>query len=413
MKNTPIRFLVVLGSLSMVAIVIVQVFWVSQAMDRQEEQFNRNVQMALHNVVEGLCQANGNDIPSVDPIDQLSTNYFIARTNYKINLQSLDYLLRAELAKYHIDQDYEYGVYDCQTDRMVYGDFVQLKKQDGAKPVGKLPVLTEDEYYFGVYFPGKAVGLANELGIWKVTSGLTLVILVFFGYALVVILRQKRLSEIQRDFINNMTHEFKTPLTTLQVAASYVGRESVADSRMAKYAAVMDAELHRLEQHVHRLLQTAQLEGEQKEPKEKILLMDLLEDCVRKVSQNEKQLSVQLKGISDVSVEAPRLLLETVVDNLLDNALKYGEKVVRLHAAVDDRKVIIAVTNDGPGIPKNAQRKVFRKFFRIGNTDRHDVRGFGLGLYFVKNGVRKIGGSIYLESQPGTTTFTLKLPKHV
>ncbi|RED98819.1 sensor histidine kinase [Marinoscillum furvescens] len=410
MKNTPIRFLVVLGSLSMVAIVVVQVFWVSQAMDKQEEQFNRNVQMALHNVVEGLCEANGNDIPSIDPIDQLSSNYFIARTNYQIDLQSLDYLLRAELRKYHIDQDYEYGVYDCQSDRMVYGDFVRLKGADGAKPTGKLPKLAKDEYYFGLYFPGKASGLANQLGIWKVTSGLTLVILIFFSYALVVILRQKRLSEVQRDFINNMTHEFKTPLTTLQVAAGYVDRQAQEGSKMEKYAAVMRSELARLEQHVHRLLQTAQLEGERKEHVELIAIRELIERKLRDLPETPKNVESDINSLKDLQVSAPSILLETVLDNLLDNALKYGDTYVRIVGEQEGKHVRIRVINDGVGIPKKDQKKVFEKFYRIGNKDRHDVKGFGLGLYFVKTAIRKIGGRVSLVSNTEETEFCIKLP---
>ena len=207
MKNLPIRILVIAGALSMIAIVVVQIFWITQVMDRQEEMFDRSVQMALRNVVETLCEVNGNDIPSNDPIDQLTSNYFIARTNYKIDLNSLDYLLKAELQRRKIDMDYEFGVYDCQSDRMVYGDFVALDSKKGkVNPTGKLPKLVNDEYYFGVFFPGKTAGIVNMLGIWKVTTVLILIILVVFSYALFVILRQKRLSEIQRDFINNMTH---------------------------------------------------------------------------------------------------------------------------------------------------------------------------------------------------------------
>ena len=131
MKNLPIRILVIAGALSMIAIVVVQIFWITQVMDRQEEMFDRSVQMALRNVVETLCEVNGNDIPSNDPIDQLTSNYFIARTNYKIDLNSLDYLLKAELQRRNIEMDYEFGVYDCQSDRMVYGDFVALDSKKG------------------------------------------------------------------------------------------------------------------------------------------------------------------------------------------------------------------------------------------------------------------------------------------
>jgi len=408
LKNTPIRFLVFLGTFSMVAILIVQVFWVSKAISNQEELFNRSVQMALRNVVEQICEINGIESPTTDPIDQLSTNYFIARTNYRIDLESLDELLKSELLKRDINLDYEYGVYDCQTDRMVYGDFVPLQDENKTEPRGELPKLVNDEYYFGIYFPGKTAGLVNSLGIWQISSVLTLIILITFSYALIVILRQKRLSEIQRDFINNMTHEFKTPLATLQVSAEVL--ESANGERQKKYASIMKEELKRLEKHVHQLLETSALEAEkvQNEHFEPLPILQQLassfENNLGKNFQSEISLDPSSKLIGDP------IIFETIVHNLLDNAFKYGKSEVSFITRNMDKGIEISVSNDGAAIPKKEQKHIFQRFYRINQGDRHDVKGFGLGLYFVKQGVKNMRGKIDLHSDDQVTVFKITLP---
>lgn len=405
--------MVILGTLSMVAILIVQVFWVTQAINKQEELFNRSVQMAMRNVVEALCEVNGNDIPSNDPIDQLSSNYFIARTNYRIDLKSLDYLLKAELQKRNIDQDYEYGVYDCQTNRMVYGDFVSVHDKAGkTKPTGQLPTLVNDEYYFGIYFPGKKAGLVSNLGIWQVTSALTLLILVFFSYALFVILKQKRLSEIQRDFINNMTHEFKTPLATLQVSAEVLQKEASGE-RQKKYASIMKSELSRLEQHVHQLLETSLLDYSANKKESHFQPKAILDRLPEKFgNQAGKSLEATNELAVDTLIKGDVVIFETIIFNLLDNAFKYGGTKVIFEAREKDRKIEIGVTNDGPSIPRKEQSKIFQKFYRIHQGDLHDVKGFGLGLYFVKQGAKSMHGKVTLRSKEHTTTFTLTIPKY-
>lgn len=412
MKNAPIRFLIILGTFSMVAVLVVQIFWVTKAINSQEAQFNHSVQMALRNVVEGLCQINGNDISSNDPIDRVTNNYFIARTNYRIDLSSLDHLLKAELQKRDIEQDYEFGVYDCQTDRMVYGDFVPFKKSEAqVKPTGALPKLANDEYYFGVYFPGKTAGFVNNLGVWKITSVLTLLLLVSFSYALFVILKQKRLSEVQRDFINNMTHEFKTPLATLQVSAEVLANDAI-DSRQQKYASIIRSELTRLERHVQQLLETSVLDHGLKRTYERVEVLGLVKSLTEKFSgRTDRDFDVTFNALSSIWMKADPYIIETVLYNLLDNAFKYGESQVGLSVEEKERFFIIAVSNDGPEISKTHRRKIFRKFYRIQKGDLHDVKGFGLGLYFVSQAVKAMKGRIALLSEPGKTIFKLTLPK--
>lgn len=406
MKNTPIRLIIILGSLTLTGIIFTQIFWVTKAIKNQEAQFSHNVQMALRNVVESLCEINGNDI-SNDPIDQVSSNYFIARTNYSINLSSLDYLIKAEFQKRNLNEDFEFGVYDCQTQSMVYGDFISFGKEK-VEPLGKLPKLDHDEYYFGVYFPNKDGGLVNDLGFWKFTSLLTVLITIFFGYALFVILRQKRLSEIQKDFINNMTHEFKTPLSTLILSSEVLQMETNSD-RGRKYAEIVKSESERLQDHITRFLDTTAIEHHTNKKTEKIEVNELIRNVSERFSGFEKNIVLDLLE-SDLFISSNPEDFEKTIFNLIDNAVKYGDQKVEIQTRKEQNKVEISISNDSESIPKEAQKKIFSKFYRITQGNRHDVKGFGLGLYFVKKAIKNVKGQINLNSENNQTTFTLTIP---
>jgi two-component system phosphate regulon sensor histidine kinase PhoR len=361
MKNAPIRLIILLGSLTLSGIIFTQIFWVSKAIKNQEAQFSHNVQMALRNVVESLCEINGNDI-SNDPIDQISSSYFIARTNFSINLSSLAYLIRAEFQKRNVQEDFEFGVYDCQTQSMVYGDFISFGK-DKVEPLGSLPKLDNDEYYFGVYFPNKNSGLVNDLGFWKFTSLLTVLITIFFGYALFVILRQKRLSEIQKDFINNMTHEFKTPLSTL-ILSSEVLQLETNSARGKKYAEIVRSESERLQEHITRLLDTTAIEHRSNKVKETIDVNKVICSVVDRFSGFERKIELTLSA-KNLTIEGNPDDFEKIIFNLLDNAIKYGEKKVEIISISSSKDLIIKMINDGESIPAASQKNIFRKFYRI------------------------------------------------
>ena len=407
MKNTPIRFIVVLGALSLLGIVFTQVFWVSKAIKNQEQQFNHSVQMAMRSAVESLCEAKGIDFDH-DPIEQISNNYFIARANSKINLTSLDYLLKSEFEKRNLKQDFEFGVYDCQTDRMIYGEFVSFGDEE-AKPLGRLPRLDAEEYYLGVYFPSREPGLVSELGIWKFTSTLTVVIVLFFGYALFIILRQKRYSEIQRDFINNMTHEFKTPLATLKLSSEVLAQEVQSD-RGKKYASIVAQESEKLQRQVSIILENALNEsGRVSEESKKIDLATSIQRTLDRFSGNGIEWKVELTEEKTFFLGSESLL-EKVLFNLIENAVKYGDGFVSVQHWTDKKRAFVSITNKGEKISPKDQNRIFEKFYRISKGDTHDVKGFGLGLYFVKTALPRLKGTIKVESSDESTTFTLSFP---
>ncbi len=400
MSNAPLRILILMATISLVGIIATQVFWVSRAISNENQQFYHSVQMALNNVVESLCELEGNDIPLNNPVERISNNYFIVRTNNRINLNSIEYLLKAELEKRAILQDFEYGVYDCEREQMVYGDLVQLSSNSIVQAKADLPVLSDEAYYFGLYFPSRDKGSFGELDFWKLSTALTLIVIFSFGYGLFVILKQKRLSAVQRDFVNNITHEFKTPLATLKVAGElFEHAQDVEVGRLAKYGKIVGTETKRLEKQVNQLLKASVLERHLELQKQRIKLSDMLQE-VTDTFKLSHDMEVSLTVEPDLMTTGDPDLIQGVFHNLLDNAMKYGGKRISIDAHKRDGLISVLVADDGPGIPPGFRKKVFRKFFRVPCGDRHDVKGFGLGLYFVRKVLQKHRATIAID-EPG------------
>lgn len=411
MQNAPIRILIILATVALVGIIASQMYWVRTALSNENQQFDHSVKMALNNVVEGLCQIEGNDIPLNNPIDRVSNNYYIVRTNNRINLESLEYLLKAELEKRAVNQDFEYGLYDCESDRMVYGDLVQLSSTPAVKSKSLFPDLEGEAYYFGIYFPGRARGFFRDLQFWQFTTVLTIVVILFMGYGLFVILKQKRLRDIQRDFINNITHEFKTPIATLKIASGvFANAPNERADRLVKYGEIAHLETKRLEAQVSQLLKSSILERKPRISKERLSLgpiVDRVVQTLKPVAESADK-SIAISGSpAQTRVTGNADMLEMVFYNLLDNAIKYGGREIKVALNTEAGHVVVVVSDNGVGIPEPYRKKIWKKFFRVPTGNVHDVKGFGLGLHMVQNIMKNHRAQISLETGEGTT-FNLK-----
>lgn len=391
--------------ITLIGIISTQVYWLNRAIDQQDQVFNHNVQVALRNVVESLCEANGKAIPDENPIEQVSGNYFIVKTNDRIDLKTLDYLITAEIRERSIIEDFEYGVYDCQNDKMVYADNVNLVSLEHKD---FFPELKEEDYYFGVYFPGKAKTIIGGLDFWKFTTFLTIIVVLFFGYGLFVILKQKRLSEIQKDFIDNVTHELKTPLSTLSLAISTLAEKSPEGNR---YIEIIDQETKRLQEQVEKILKGSLLEEKSVIASKEIQLPEFLGSLVERFRQQHQREMIEWRlECPDIQLRTDPDLLDNILSNLLDNAVKYGGTEIELNVTAG-KELIISVKDNGIGIPKGLHKRVFSKFYRVPEkNDQHNVKGFGLGLFIVKKSVKRLGGKLKLESNEQGSNFIIILP---
>jgi two-component system phosphate regulon sensor histidine kinase PhoR len=234
-----------------------------------------------------------------------------------------------------------------------------------------------------------------------------------------VILKQRRLSEIQRDFINNMTHEFKTPISTIAISAEVLKDPRIVNTpeRLLNYTTIIQNENNRLKQQVERVLQMARLDKEHIGLKKEILdVHEIIREAVKNISIGK---STQAENIelnldsSHPNVQADKLHLTNVFFNLLDNALKYCKEIPRIVISTTKLNDMLHITvqDNGIGISAENHKKVFQKFYRVPTGNIHDVKGFGIGLNYVKLVVESHKGKINLASELGKgSTFTLILP---
>lgn len=419
MKSSTLRIVVVLAALSIMGITITQVYWVRKAFDLQRSDFDRQVNTALLSVAQQFFTLQNTPPPANNPVEQLSTNYFVVMLNSDINPSMLEFLLRTEFEKRNIKADFEYGIYDCSQECMVYGKVAAAGLIKNEPKLEALPKLKNASYYFGVRFPGRELQLINQMGIWTFSSLVLLVVIVFFAYALFVILRQRRLSEIQKDFINNMTHEFKTPLSTISLSAEVLREQARQNNevRSLSYTNIIDQETDRMRQHLERLLQVAKLDKADMELKRETLDVHQLLDTVLTGMQpqfNDKNVTVSLAfTATNAKISADLHHINNVFINVFDNAMKYTETkpLIKITSRQNGKFILIQVTDNGIGIAPEYQTKIFHKFFRVPTGNIHNVKGFGLGLSYVKQVIEAHKGKVSVSSQLNEgTTLSIYLP---
>jgi two-component system phosphate regulon sensor histidine kinase PhoR len=419
-KSSTIRFIVVLATISILGISITQIYWVKRAFGLKEAEFDRQVNTALFNVASQIFSLNNTPSPANNPVKQISTNYYVVMVNSDIDANLLEFLLRSEFEKRNIQADFEYGIYDCTHEKMVYGNYVKLSDKVSKREQNpNLPKWVNAGYYFGVQFPNREAQILNQMGIWSFSSAVLLIVIVFFGYTLFVILKQKRLSEIQKDFINNMTHEFKTPISTIAVSTEVLKDSNIVQQpeRLLQYATIIENENKRLKQHVERVLQMAKLDKEDVGlKKEAVNLHEIIQEVVHSIdlALQEKKGSIHLSLHAPSSdLQADRHHLTNVIFNLLDNAIKYcsNQPSITIRTELNGNNFSLTVEDNGIGISDENKRRIFQKFYRVPTGNVHDVKGFGLGLHYVKQIVEAHRGRITVASEPGKgCAFTILLP---
>jgi two-component system, OmpR family, phosphate regulon sensor histidine kinase PhoR len=418
-KTSTLRLVVILAALSIAGITITQVYWVKKAFDLKQQDFDRQVSTALLSVAQQFFKIHNTPSPATNPVTQVSTNYYAVMLNSDINPNVLEFLLRTEFERRNIKADFEYGIYDCSQECMVYGKFVSTGAFTRNLDVANLPKLKNASYYFGVRFPDREAQLVNQMGIWSFSSLVLLIVIIFFAYALFIIFRQRRLSEIQKDFINNMTHEFKTPLSTIALSAEVLRQQAQQPQpeRVLSYTAIIEQETNRMRKHLERLLQVAKMDKAELQLKlEEIDLHALIKETVEsfKTQLEEKNAStVMVLNSSTHKVRVDSHHLTSALVNLLDNALKYTTATPEITIRTESRSrgVAIIMEDNGIGISTDHLKKIFHTFYRVPTGNVHNVKGFGLGLSYVKQVMAAHRGTVTVTSEVTKgSTFTLYLP---
>ncbi len=397
MNRKVIIFIIGLMTIALLALVAVQVYWINNAMTVRQANFVRSVNEAVDGVT--------------------------LRIEKRLSYNLLDSLLKDELHKKSISANFQFGVFSTRRGQM-------LMRTEGSDPVTLLDkgyafilfpgdIVREPDYLM-LYFPNEKGFLIKQMaGLLAISISLILIIIFSFTYTVLTIYRQKRLSEMKSDFINNMTHEFKTPISTISLACQALKDKDVSKSETIydSYIGIIGEENLRLGAMAEKILQSAVLDKRQLElTKEWFDIHEVITDVVNKIG-----IQVQIKDgrittnfrADPSEIYADRVHITNLVNNLLDNANKFTPQkpLIRVSTENVGTGIMISIEDNGIGIGKKNQKKIFDKLFRVPMGDLHDFKGFGLGLSYVKAIVEYHKGSISLESEiKKGTKFDVFLP---
>jgi two-component system, OmpR family, phosphate regulon sensor histidine kinase PhoR len=346
----------------------------------------------------------------------------------RINRIALDSMLRNEIAERGYNLPFEYGIsFNKDTAKLHYlsSPKLNLQKQQLIKSQGfKASLFPNDLYLSGnqlfVYFPNKQDYIFQS--IWMNILGsiaMLGIVITCFYIAVNTILKQKKLADIKNDFINNMTHEFKTPISTISLACEVLSDKAIGanPSVVNRYLGIINEENKRLGTQVEKVLQTALMDkGEVKMKFGDLDVHDTINSVVENISPQIElkngKIDLDLNA-ENINIEADSVHITNIIFNLLDNAIKYSSNApeIKVESENAENGVIIRVIDNGIGLSSDVQKNIFEKFYRVPTGNLHDVKGFGLGLSYVKKMVEEHHGTIKVKSKLGEgSTFELYLP---
>jgi len=327
----------------------------------------------------------------------------------------IDTLLRFELHNKGINLPFSYEVSLANKDSLI---FSKANDISGAKPsfddanTYQTPIFSKDVIndpgLIKLVFPQRNVLLINKMtASLATTGGLLLVLVLCFGYTIFSILKQKKVSEMKTDFINNMTHEFKTPVSTIMIASEALKDNEIAQdrSRVARLANIIYEENERLGSHIERVLNIARIEKDdfklEKKPIDVNEMIAVVVDSMELKLQKANAVTHLQLDAENAVISADELHFSNVIYNLIDNAIKYSvdSPDITISTLNKNGQVVIKVADKGVGMSRDQQTKIFEQFYRIPTGNLHDVKGFGLGLSYVNTVVKRLNGIISVKSE--------------
>jgi two-component system phosphate regulon sensor histidine kinase PhoR len=327
----------------------------------------------------------------------------------------IDTLLRFELRNKGINLPFSYEVTLANKDSLIFSkanDLSGVRPEFNGINIYQTPIFSKDVIndpgIIRLAFPQRNILLLNRMTASLATTGGLLLVLIFcFGYTIFSILKQKKVAEMKTDFINNMTHEFKTPVSTIMIASEALKDSEIAQdrSRVARLANIIYEENERLGSHIERVLNIARIEKNDfkldKKPLDVNEMIAVVVDSMElKLQKANAAIALQLDAENSV-ISADELHFSNVIYNLIDNAIKYSvnNPDITISTLNKNGQVVIKVADKGVGMSRDQQTKIFEQFYRIPTGNLHDVKGFGLGLSYVNTVVKRLNGIISVKSE--------------
>ena len=419
MRSSILKWLVLSATLLIGLIVVVQLYWLTKVYSFEQKQFNNNVVKSLRGVFEDL-KMNDNPYQSLQQLIHTPANdYYLFKADTIPEQDSLTHYIRKEFGDFDVLTDVKLGAFSSKEKKYLYEDYIPTVASGfHITPARGLPVFSQEYDHILLYFPHRYQYILSEMNFWIISSVALFLALIGLAISLFYFYRQKFLAEIQKDFVNNFTHEFKTPLAVMKIASEVLTQQDINQrpDRLKRYAAIIQHQTAHLQNQVEKLLKSASAENK-KFPiaKETVKPARLIEQALNKLQPliEQKQARVELRVDNyETNIHADESHLELAIINILENALKYSDAPhIIVETGKEESEYFISVKDNGIGIEKKYLKNIFKKFYRVPTGNLHDVKGFGLGLNFVKRIVDGHDGRIKVNSLPGIgTEFRMLLP---
>jgi two-component system phosphate regulon sensor histidine kinase PhoR len=441
MKRT-FSFITILISLSLTGIIVIQVSWIKNMVMLRQEQIKQSVEDATKTVAGELAEHKGS-YAAGNTKKGLLTDEFILDFSKPLNIgQRIDMeevkkkLQKALLANDLKDIRFEFGIATIDKNDDVVFEKVTANfmasfedtvnnyiKYGGLEALSGTPGENLSTTEMLVVVIPNIKNLVYRSLKWKIATSIAFTIIILAAFYLTVrtMLRQKKLAKIKNDFINNMTHEFKTPIATISLAVDAMRNEKVIEDRekMGYFSSIIKEENQRMNRQVETILKASQLEKQEVELILKPVhahevIKDVVDNFTLQLEDRKGKVEMVLNAQND-TIEADEVHLSNLVNNLVDNALKYSKEntppVVKLTTQSNGKKFSLKIEDNGIGMNRDTLKKIFERFYRAHTGNIHNVKGFGLGLSYVKTMVEAHDGDIKAESILGKgSTFTVDLP---
>ena len=394
--------------LVLLILLMIQVQWINQARKLNEEQFRHLVGLALHESVSEFMKDQQSCYEMSECMKKLKSKTDSARL--KTEIKRLNLIIEDKFKQHQIESNYTIEVLsraDKQSKSRCF--YYSMQK-----------ALSDDKAMLNVYFDKREKNLLDSMGTMFIASLVSIIILFsLFGITVLSLLRDKKILGRTTDLINNIAHEFKTPMASIALACGMLKREKVLSDpkNVSHYSDVIHNENNRLRQQVDQLLKLACIErGELKLNADEVSLHSLLSECAScldiQMKEKKGNIEFQLEAIRD-KVKADEELIQHVFKNLIDNALKYSSDSpkIKITTKIKHNELCISISDQGIGMTRDEQNHVFDRYYRAHTGDIHNVKGFGIGLSYCKLIVDAHKGSIKVWSKKNIgSTFTVMLP---
>ncbi|WP_160139140.1 sensor histidine kinase [Chryseobacterium sp. c4a] len=414
MKIKRLNIIITLGFIAIIGILIAQLIWARQAYNLEDKKFNQKVNIALMEVAEKL--SGGKSSFTESPVQNIANDYYVVNINNEFHPVVLEYYLKTEFTRLQINTDYVYALYNCHSDKMIYGKYMTTHQEQPSNKVINFPKHKNLIYYFSIRFPDKATYLISSLRFWYLLTFALIIILLVYVYSIYTIIQQKKFSELQRDFINNMTHEFKTPLSSILLASEALNKQDMVkeNTKLQTYTSIIINQSYKLNSHIEKILNLARNDASGMSLKlQKIILLPFIQDIADAIQQKDEGLTIHIEIDSSTSIMADEFHFTNIIYNILDNSIKYCEvkPTIVISSYKDSKGVYLKFKDNGIGIPSKNISHIFEKFYRVNTKRSEEVNGFGLGLFYVKKIVQEHNWKISVENNAdkGITT-TLFFP---